>query len=103
MNAADSFVPFALNRSTAPADRSGERTGFVPAKPVSGDASPRTGTTPTPNPAPHAGASPASMVAPRPHVEHGRPVVTLRREGDQVTGIRIECTCGKVIELDCLY
>lgn len=34
---------------------------------------------------------------------HGKPVVTLQREGDRVTGIRIECTCGQVIELACSY
>ena len=31
------------------------------------------------------------------------PVVTLRREGDRVTGIRVQCACGEVIELDCVY
>jgi hypothetical protein len=29
--------------------------------------------------------------------------VTLRREGDRITGIRVQCTCGQVIELDCTY
>ncbi|HKX62137.1 MAG TPA: hypothetical protein VJS65_09840 [Verrucomicrobiae bacterium] len=31
------------------------------------------------------------------------PLVTLQREGDRVTGIRIECHCGQVIELVCGY
>lgn len=31
------------------------------------------------------------------------PVVTLRREGDRVTGIHIRCSCGQVIELACQY
>ena len=31
------------------------------------------------------------------------PVVTLQREGDRVTGIRVQCTCGEVIELNCVY
>jgi hypothetical protein len=31
------------------------------------------------------------------------PVVTLQREGERVTGIRIECGCGQVIELACSY
>lgn len=31
------------------------------------------------------------------------PVVTLQREGELVTGIRIECGCGQVIELACSY
>jgi len=103
MNAADSFVPLHLNRSTAPADKPGDRAGFVPAQPVSGEAESRARTTHPPSPATHARTSPASVISPRPHAEHGRPVVTLRREGDQVTGIRIECTCGKVIEVDCIY
>lgn len=38
---------------------------------------------------------------------HGNPAcepkVTLQREGDRVTGIHIQCTCGQVIELDCQY
>ena len=29
------------------------------------------------------------------------PVVTLRREGDRVVGIHIECSCGQIIELAC--
>jgi hypothetical protein len=33
----------------------------------------------------------------------GGPQVTLQREGDRVTAIRIECQCGQVIELTCSY
>ena len=33
----------------------------------------------------------------------GVPVVTLQREGERVTGIRVECTCGQIIELACSY
>jgi hypothetical protein len=51
-----------------------------------------------PAPFPHAHAhvpgSPASI---------SQPVVTLQREGDKVTGIRIACVCGQVIELACAY
>jgi len=32
-----------------------------------------------------------------------RPTVTLERDGDNVRQIRIQCTCGDVIELDCAY
>ena len=32
-----------------------------------------------------------------------KPSVTLQREGDVVTGIRIQCGCGRVIELACVY
>jgi hypothetical protein len=33
----------------------------------------------------------------------GRPSVILQRQGDVVSGIRIECGCGQVIELACAY
>jgi hypothetical protein len=32
-----------------------------------------------------------------------KPVVTLRRNGDIVSGIRIQCACGQVIDLACVY
>ncbi len=32
-----------------------------------------------------------------------KPVVTLQRKGDNVSGIRIQCGCGNVIELTCLH
>ena len=31
------------------------------------------------------------------------PKVTLEREGDRITRIEIQCTCGQIIELQCLY
>lgn len=31
------------------------------------------------------------------------PRVSIQREGDQVTGIRIHCSCGQVIDLACIY
>jgi hypothetical protein len=34
---------------------------------------------------------------------HGRPRVTLVKNGETVSGIRVECSCGEVIELDCHY
>jgi len=42
------------------------------------------------------------------HAQHSvglgtKPSVTLQRDGDRVTQIRIQCVCGHVIELDCLY
>jgi hypothetical protein len=30
-----------------------------------------------------------------------KPVVTLKRNGDQVTHIHIQCACGEVVELEC--
>jgi hypothetical protein len=32
-----------------------------------------------------------------------QPTVLLQRTGETVTSIRIQCTCGKVIELNCTY
>jgi hypothetical protein len=29
--------------------------------------------------------------------------VKLQREGDHVSAIRIQCTCGRIVELACLY
>jgi hypothetical protein len=34
---------------------------------------------------------------------HDQPKVTLQRNGDEVTGIQIECCCGQRIELACVY
>jgi hypothetical protein len=31
------------------------------------------------------------------------PSVTLQRQGEMVSGIRIECGCGQVIELACVF
>jgi hypothetical protein len=31
------------------------------------------------------------------------PRVTLDRNGDRITGIRVQCSCGQVIELVCRY
>jgi|YelNatPaOPRAMG01_1025707.scaffolds.fasta_scaffold02902_6 hypothetical protein len=31
------------------------------------------------------------------------PVLTVQRNGDQITQIQIRCTCGQLIELDCRY
>ena len=40
-----------------------------------------------------------------PKSEHGcaTPKVTLQKTGDVVSGIRIQCSCGQVIELACAY
>ncbi len=38
--------------------------------------------------------------APQPNA---KPVVTLKKDGDRVTHIRIQCGCGEVIELECAY
>src|SRR5437868_10598916 len=37
------------------------------------------------------------------HAHDRLPVVTLKREADRVTRIQVRCSCGEVIELDCVY
>lgn len=44
--------------------------------------------------------APCSKVASAPAAEpDAQPVVDLQREGDRVTGARVRCACGRVIEL----
>jgi len=31
------------------------------------------------------------------------PRISVQREGERVTSIRVQCTCGQVMELACLY
>jgi hypothetical protein len=38
-----------------------------------------------------------------PCAEGGAVKVSLDKQGDTVTGIRIECGCGQVIQLACVY
>jgi len=48
-------------------------------------------------------AATAPAMSSTPHVAHGEPKVTLQREGNRVTGIHIQCACGQVMELACVY
>jgi hypothetical protein len=57
-----------------------------------------------------AGKTPATPQAPKPGAAPTRalqdceqPKVTLQREGEKVTAIRIECSCGQVVDLNCVY
>ena len=73
------------------------------------------GFTPLPfKPAPFAAAKTAppangngSAAAPTAHPSTSHncppPKVTLQKQGEVVTGIRIQCSCGQVIELNCVY
>ncbi|MEN9573746.1 MAG: hypothetical protein RL514_1601 [Verrucomicrobiota bacterium] len=47
--------------------------------------------------------APAPSPAAHPTHAHQPPKVTLQREGDRVTHIRLECACGEVFELACEY
>ncbi|MGD1085786.1 MAG: hypothetical protein ABSA47_13700 [Verrucomicrobiota bacterium] len=47
---------------------------------------------------------PVGSPAPSPALHDcANPKVTLQRQGDTVTSIRVECPCGQVIELKCVY
>jgi hypothetical protein len=43
-----------------------------------------------------------SEPAPEPHI-HRDPIITLERQGDTITHIRVQCPCGQVTELKCNY
>ena len=76
------FIPLAL-----PTCRHSGPTNFKPL-----DLSPRPPAEPTsPPPAPPTPRTPAP------------PKISLTRDGDRVTHIRIECSCGEVVELACEY
>jgi hypothetical protein len=53
-------------------------------------------------------ASPQFQTAPalekiEAHKAHAEPKITLERDGDVITHIRVQCGCGQVIELKCSY
>jgi hypothetical protein len=49
-------------------------------------------------------AAPAgSLATPGARPTCAKPVVTLQRNGEIVSGIRIQCGCGEIIELNCIY
>ena len=88
--AAESFVPFEP-RTDSPPPPSGPQLSVLPKSEGKPDFSPLT--TPPGLSVHQAHATPSGA----------GPFVTLQREGDRVTGIRIECHCGQVIELTCSY
>ena len=50
------------------------------------------------------GALSGGSPTPGAHGEHaGQSQVSLVRDGDRITGIRVQCACGEVIELQCVY
>ncbi len=92
----DAFAPLAVPKTTRPADGATFRLKVIPqagnAAPVFKPFQPA----PKPSPVPS---------APGDHAAHSvaAPKVTLQREGDRVTHIRLECGCGEVFELACVY
>jgi hypothetical protein len=50
------------------------------------------------------GATPGESSAPRAHDGHtGQTQMSLVRDGERITGVRVQCACGEVIELQCVY
>jgi hypothetical protein len=57
-------------------------------------------------PASAAPSAPAKIEIPAPTSAAnacGKPTVTLQRTGDIVSGIRVQCGCGQVVDLNCVY
>ena len=48
-------------------------------------------------------AAPKAPSPDAPPVACSNPLVTLQKDGDSVTHVRIQCSCGQVIELACAY
>jgi hypothetical protein len=49
---------------------------------------------------PHANSNPGT---PEGKAKKCAPIVDVEREGERITRIRVQCSCGEVIELDCQY
>lgn len=73
---------------------------FVPLT-LSSDSLAKGGFEPTKVPAPK--PPPPSTCAPAEQQASATPQISLTRDGDRITKIRIVCSCGAVHELDCLY
>jgi hypothetical protein len=80
----DTFVPL-IPATTRP------REAAFASMPLNGLAP---GAAPSDSKTPQSGAGSAAC---------SKPVVTLQRKGEIVSGIRIECGCGQVVELSCVY
>ena len=106
---ASSFVPF-LPAGTKPPSGSGGRLrvvsssgtpsgdgAFTPLATTVGGAAPPASQLHVHHAARIEGSRPGNAAPSRP------PVLTLHRQGERIVGIRVECSCGEVIELACQY
>ncbi len=97
------FVPMMPGLAEPP-----EASSVVRLKPVAHSSTPFQPTCPA-APAPEAiqpETAPAPPEAPPVHVPeppHGDPKITIERQGETITHIRIQCGCGQVMELKCEY
>lgn len=89
------FVPLAVQRSSDESDsfrvkvvpRAAAPEKFVPVIP----------------PAAGREAHPCGSAGPGSAGRPGEPAMEVLRDGDRVTGLRIRCACGEVIEVACVY
>jgi hypothetical protein len=61
------------------------------------------GPKPAPAFAPLAAPMDASRVAPVVQHAHGSVNIEVKKEGERISQIRVQCRCGEVIEIDCEY
>lgn len=47
--------------------------------------------------------APAAVAAPAGEPKLCEPRVTVQRDGNRVTHLRIQCTCGQIMDLACVY
>ena len=83
----EAFVPFAKTQSKPGASGDSFRLTIIPQA---------------------AQTTPFQPVSANAHSQNAKPCakepqVTLEREGDRITRIKIQCTCGQVVELNCTY
>ncbi len=100
-NLAEDFVPFEPATPRGQVD-SGPRLKVVPKPGPSEDS---TDFAPLEPPAGNSDGSPTGKVHSSAHSKSNSsaPSISLEREGDRITSIRIECACGQIIELNCTY
>jgi hypothetical protein len=56
-----------------------------------------------PGPLPPAPASAAAASTPADGQPAKAPDISVERDGDRITRIRVQCACGELIELECTY
>lgn len=84
----DSFVPFAKNRSKPGTGSENFRVTILPQSQQA---------------APFQPAAASNIPSANPKPPPKEPQITLERDGDRITRIKVQCSCGQVIELNCAY
>lgn len=84
----ETFVPL------VPAKTVSSANGFT-ALPSNGQSAKAAASVPSPATPSANGAAPAAGCV--------KPTITLQRDGDVVSSIRVQCACGQVIDINCAY